>query len=161
MGCSTIRAQVNTGYLIWQGCISIGVYVTIKLNGRGRLHGWLLGAAIQLAQLSYGVVTHQWGFLLAALPGLAFLEVWVSKLRERKRGSSNSPDPVRQERVLVKISHPRHRLDPDRSDPVLRFPDPPKPPRPPNPPSPPNPGGPGPKGPGGSPGTGPGRPPKR
>lgn len=71
-------------FWVWQGAISITVYVTIKLNGRGWIHGWLVGFIAQILQLGYAVVTHSWGYLIAALPATAFMEVWVSKLRERR-----------------------------------------------------------------------------
>lgn len=73
---------MNWPLLVWQACISLGVYVTILLNGRGLVWGWLVGAGIQCLNVGYGLVTHQWGFLLSVIPGIAFVQVW---LRVRKR----------------------------------------------------------------------------
>lgn len=75
---------VNWPLLAWQASISLGVYCVIKMNGRGLIHGWLFGFLVQCLQVGYGVITHQWGFLLSAVPGAAFLEVWIRKLRERR-----------------------------------------------------------------------------
>lgn len=74
-------------FWIWQGSISVTVYITIKLNGRGWIHGWLIGFIAQVLQLGYGMITAQWGYLLAVLPGIAFLEVWLTKLRERRNNA--------------------------------------------------------------------------
>lgn len=76
---------MNPWLYIWQATIALGVYVVIRMNGAGWIHGWLFGFLIQLLQAGYGLITHSWGYLLALLPGAAFLQVWVSKLRERKQ----------------------------------------------------------------------------
>lgn len=76
---------MNIVHLIIQAIIALGVYVTIILNGRGTLYGWLLGAVIQLIQATYGLITNQWGYLLAIIPCIAFLGVFHHKRKERKK----------------------------------------------------------------------------
>lgn len=71
-------------YYLIQACISLGVYVVIKLNGRDKLYGWLIGAGIQLLQAFYGVLTGQWLYLLAVMPGIAFVEVFLKKVKEHE-----------------------------------------------------------------------------
>lgn len=72
---------MNVLYLIVQATIALGVFFTILLNGKDYLYGWLLGAVIQLLQATYGLVTNQWGYLLAIVPCVAFVAVFVHKLR--------------------------------------------------------------------------------
>lgn len=72
-------------FYVIQSIISIGVFVTIILNGRDKLYGWLLGAFIQVLQASYGLVTGQLGYLLAIIPGTAFMLVFERKRQERKQ----------------------------------------------------------------------------
>jgi hypothetical protein len=67
----------------WQSMISIGVFIVIQMNGRGWIHGWLCGFLVQALQVGYAVATQSWGYLLAALPGAAFLHVWLTKRREQ------------------------------------------------------------------------------
>jgi hypothetical protein len=76
---------MNTGLLAWQASISLGVYIVIRMNGAGWVHGWLCGALVQLLNVGYGVFTHSWGFLLSVTPGIAFVQVYIRKLREKKR----------------------------------------------------------------------------
>lgn len=76
---------MNLIYLTIQSVIALGVFVTILLNGRDKLYGWLLGAAIQLLQASYGALTAQYGYLLALIPYFAFLMVFFKKRRERRQ----------------------------------------------------------------------------
>lgn len=93
-------------YLV-QTFISMGVFVTILLNGRDKLYGWLLGAAIQAVQAAYGAVTAQWGYLLALVPMTAFLTVfwdklqdhreqrrYIEDLRERLKMFRDQPEPI-------------------------------------------------------------------
>ena len=81
---------MNPVYLAIQSVIALGVYVTIILNGRDKLYGWLLGAFIQILQATYGLVTNQWGYLLAIIPCMAFIGVFVAKYKERKK-----PQPIK------------------------------------------------------------------
>jgi hypothetical protein len=73
---------------VWQASISLGVYFTIQMNGAGLVHGWLFGAFVQVLNVSYGVVTHQWAFTLSLLGMVGFLEVWYPKWRARTGGRS-------------------------------------------------------------------------
>lgn len=76
---------MNPIYLVIQSVIALGVYVTILLNARDKLYGWLLGAVIQVLQATYGLVTNQWGYLLAIIPCMAFTGVFIAKYKERKK----------------------------------------------------------------------------
>lgn len=82
---------MNTLYLVIQSVIALGVYVTILLNGRDKLYGWLLGAAIQALQATYGALTAQYGYLLAVVPLVAFLTVFLRKRRERQQPRQLQP----------------------------------------------------------------------
>jgi hypothetical protein len=76
-----VQSGGNPGTTVWQASISVGVYYTIQMNGAGLVHGWLFGAFIQALNVSYGVVTRQWGFVLSMLGMMGFLEVYAGKVR--------------------------------------------------------------------------------
>jgi len=44
--------------------IQVSIAVSVRLCGRGWAAGWWIGVGVQLLNLTYGLVTHTWGFLL-------------------------------------------------------------------------------------------------
>lgn len=61
------------------------ITITIWLNGRGIRAGWLLGAAVQIMNLTFGYFVYgQATFLLLAIPAGAFLYNWWAHPRRVK-----------------------------------------------------------------------------
>ena len=71
----------------WAAVIPILVSITIVMNYRRSVHGWLLGAIIQAAQVVFAVSIHKDLLLLSAVPMVVFLLCWIGALRDKSRSS--------------------------------------------------------------------------
>lgn len=101
-------------YWPWGLVITSTVTVTIWMNGRHWRSGWLVGAAAQLAQVGFGVVTGIWTFLFAVAPMLMFLWNWLwqpardaARRAEHEQRLANLRDEI--VRVQTELARSRRR----------------------------------------------------
>lgn len=68
----------------WAGLIPFLVSITIWMNFKRSVHGWLLGAVVQAVQVAFGILTKHYLLCLCVIPMGVFLVAWVKAGRQTR-----------------------------------------------------------------------------
>lgn len=73
----------------WSYLLAAGGVFGLWLAGRKNWWGWAVSLAMQVAWITYAVVTAQWGFILSALAYSAVYLVNLTKWRRQDRAETD------------------------------------------------------------------------